>query len=393
MKIRFQCECGKTLQVSSSAAGKWITCPNCGTAVHVPESPTAQPLDALPIPESPAPATPSFTPPSFPPQTFASPNMSPAAWAPPRQPSRGFGPLVWIVSSVLGIAVVCLCAVGIWSLLDSGGVEDAFVPVAGNALPPAGGRAQADKGAAPSSNSEAAAVPAPVKPMDSAIADPMLRIAQEFAERASVPDSSGAMRLVDEKLFNKYLRGPKGSAEAIEKRLTAKEVLGHFGKRSFESTPGNAALRHWQVLGKSVYEDQPAVVVRYYAEPQPPRKFINRDEVLETLVPLISFDEFIGSAGDLFKERRKGDFGSVHEPARPDTAGIMPPRAGYMLLLFEQADGEYKLCDLVNLMGQVRLSRAAGKAFLKDYEVFVHGMAKPPEFKVDKVSLSIFGEA
>ncbi|MGN6544729.1 MAG: hypothetical protein ACTHK7_06755, partial [Aureliella sp.] len=41
----------------------------------------------------------------------------------------------------------------------------------------------------------------------------------------------------------------------------------------------------------------------------------------------------------------------------------------------------------------VRLSRSAGKAFLKDWEVITFGMAKPPEYKVDKVALSIFGEA
>ena len=222
--------------------------------------------------------------------------------------------------------------------------------------------------------------------------DRMVDVALQFVALAQVPNSWEALQLLDVASFEKRTKGEKGSAEVQTHFIETKKLLSNFASRSFESAPANGSMRHWKVLGKTTFEGQPAVMVRYYCEPLPPFFWMKSPELFESLVPLITYEEFVEAAGTVFLPvaGRPGDF--AHPPSRPDANGFFVPRAGYLLLCFESVDGEMKLVDLVNPMGQLRLSRAAGKLYLRDWDVHLLGRRNANEVKSKPIGVSIFGE-
>lgn len=114
---------------------------------------------------------------------------------------------------------------------------------------------------------------------------------------------------------------------------------------------------------------------------------------MNSLVPLVSFEQYWQSVGATFSKApgAVGDFGN-RIPQRPDANGLFMPRAGYMLLCFDNANAEPKLSDLASSIGQLRYSRAAGNLYLRDWDVVVMGRLKNPDVPSQEMTATILGE-
>ncbi len=283
------------------------------------------------------------------------------------------------------LGVLAVAAIQLVGIVDSVTSDDAVTPLAINApaVDATSLRPDVQNAAAPI-DPDAVARSSP---------DAMIRVAQTFAEHARQPDSLSAIRMVDQSLFHAKLRGPQGSAEAVTHRLEAAKVLDHIASRSFESTPGNEALRHWQVLGRTEFRGSPAVLLRYFAEDVAPVGMFDDDAMIERLSAVMTFEEFRDAAFGLYRPHSPGGRAQQNSvPHQPDSLDVFVPRSGYMLLQFEELEDGPHLADLVNLLGQLPLSRSAGKAYLKEWQVFNAGERRAPAEVPAQGSLSIFGE-
>ncbi len=402
MKIRFECQCGRILQVAETAAGKKCRCPGCNDVVQIP---AASGTAAKPVPTAQKRRTPAL--PSVKSRQVASRQQSSAKRSfdhlPPTVTSQSIlkakknRQLPLVVAIVAGIVLVAgLAFVAVkFGLLDS----EAGDAVTANSdamqtqpptesFPPAG--AATDSGL--DSTSSVSSNFRPVSLQLSKSADPVLALADRFVTLAAVPNTTDAMKMVDAAALEARVNSDRGSAAFQEKGMKLAKVLGNFSRRSFEGTPVNSAVRHWKVLGKTSYDGQTAVVLRYYCEPRPPVSWLRKEEFFKSLVPLMSFEEFKGSAGSLFAKsvRRTGDSGA-RIPSQPDSNGLLLPRAGFMMLCCDDADGQPIITDIASPIAALRLSRVAGELFLRDYDVITFGGGRK-EVRAKPLQVSVFGE-
>jgi hypothetical protein len=208
---------------------------------------------------------------------------------------------------------------------------------------------------------------------DAAATDPAVRLGHQFADYARMRDVPSAIGMIDRQLFHQRQMGPKGCYLSQRYELTAEEVLNEASKYALESTTTHGGKRLWQTIGKSQYDGLPGVMLRYYSEPRAPFEIFNVKDVCEPVAAMLSFDEFISVAPDLFsfpeyKPLRKGGHtGYRSEISRDEVvgwnAGILPPRTGYALLLLDGDGDDARVCDLVNVLGQQPLSRSCGPMF------------------------------
>ncbi len=233
---------------------------------------------------------------------------------------------------------------------------------------------------------------APFRDPDAGIdlTDPMLQTAVQFAKTGRAGSSTDAFKLLDLAAFEGRVRSDKGSAEFILSKLTVQDVINNMRSRALDALPPIGSYRHWTVLGKTTWDGEPAVMLRYFCDSGAPSRWLRDDDTLEKLVPLISLEEFHQAVDPLFTEH----YGSepMFEESLPeltDGNGFLPPRAGFLMLIF---DGQGKLVDLVNPMGAIRLSRACGSLYLRDYHVMVIGRGKLPDTPSSQIHASIFGE-
>jgi hypothetical protein len=402
MKIRFECPCGRKIQVAETAAGKRCRCPGCNGLVQIP---AASGTDANSI--STARKRQRLAPPSAPSRRVASRTQSLAPISfdhlPPkakrRRTSKGKKNrhLPWVMAMVAGIALVAVLAFAVVKsgLLDS----ETGDAVAANSdviqtQPPAESLPSA--GAATDSKLDTtSSVSSNFRPLSlqlSKSSDPVLTLADRFATLAAVPNTTDAMKLVDTAAFEARVNSDRGSAAFQEKGMKLAKVIGNFSRRSFEGTPVNSAVRHWKVLGSTSYDDQTAVVLRYYCEPRPPVSWLRKETFFKSLVPLMSFEEFKGSAGPLFAKstRRPGESGA-RMPSQPDSNGLLLPRAGFMMLCFDDVNGQPIIADIASPIAALRLSRVAGELFLRDYNVITFGGGRK-EVLAKPLQVSVFGE-
>ena len=164
---------------------------------------------------------------------------------------------------------------------------------------------------------------------------PALKLAEEFAKVARQGNADLALRMIAHEDFEKRLKdGQTASWEAIMKSLDATKVFSHLRSKSLEGTPLDEGFRHWRVLGETVHDGQPAVLVRYYSDPEYPRQLIRNSDNMLDLTQVISMDEFKSHAKDLVLYNAKGRNRNA-PPSIPDTHGFLPPRFGYLLLVLE----------------------------------------------------------
>ena len=312
--LQISCHCGQELRIKSELIGKLCQCPACGRQFRIPK-----PLDDMQVHD----LVDSVKPVTPPRERTASFDIAPSRPNPlmPSRSSNLVTPVVLFVGLWL-LVVFMIAGIGWWVFLggrevheDTAEVVEQFEPFAELPMPTA---------------SQSSDVLGNDRSAKSAIArsEPMLRASQEFIKFAAVPNSSAAVAMIDQQLFDKRVRGPVGSAAAVLNKVTTKKLLSNFCRRSFESTPGNGALRHWKVIGKTKFDGQEAVLVRYYSEVYPPNKWISDDELLISLIPLISVEQYWDTTGKLrmLAPGTSGDFGN-RVPQWPDDNGLFFPRA------------------------------------------------------------------
>jgi len=100
---------------------------------------------------------------------------------------------------------------------------------------------------------------------------------------------------------------------------------------------------------------------------------------MKAFTNVISMEEFKSNANDLVLYHAK-DRNRYPPPEYPDTIGFLPPRFGYMLLVFDKSGDNPKVVDIVNVLGQVPLSQMAGVLYLLDWRIMRLG--KEPEFAI-----------
>ncbi|MFN5950158.1 MAG: hypothetical protein ACK43N_16820, partial [Pirellulaceae bacterium] len=169
------------------------------------------------------------------------------------------------------------------------------------------------------------------------------------------------------------------------KDLEAPRVLNHMVSKSLESTPLNDSFRHWRVLGETEYQGEPAVLLRYYSDPEYPRELItgsgrfDQPAKLEKLAKTMTFDEFNAVAEDLVYGTKSSQAGVT--PDRPETLGFLPPRFGYLMLILEPTAQRPKVVDIVSVLGQVPMSQIAGAIYLDSWQVISLGSGSESEYK------------
>ena len=402
MKIRFECQCGRKIQVAETAAGKKCRCPGCNNLLQIPAASGTGSKSVPTRTKRQAPAPPTVNS-----RQVASRKQSSAkssfAQLPPKAKARKTAQvkknhrLAFVVAIVGGIALVAGLAFAVvkFGLLDfetgdavavNSDVVQTQTPI--ESLPIAG----AATDSALDSTSSVASDFRPVSLQLSKSADPILTLADRFVTLAAVPNTTDAMKMVDTAAFEARVNSDRGSAAFQEKGMKLAKVLGNFSRRSFEGTPVNSAVRHWKVIGKTSYDGQTAVVLRYYCEPRPPVSWLRKEEFYQSLVPLMSFEDFKGSAGSLFAKStlRPGDSGA-RMPSQPDSNGLLLPRAGFMMLCCDNVDGQPIITDIASPIAALRLSRVAGELFLRDYDVVTFGGGRK-EVRAKPLQLSVFGE-
>ena len=209
---------------------------------------------------------------------------------------------------------------------------------------------------------------------------PTLKLAEEFANHVRQGSSYRAIGMITSEGFERRFKdGPKASWEAIVEELDTSKVLAHLQTTSLDSTPLDEGFRHWRVLGETVYDGQPAALLRYYCDPEYPRQLISDPNKMKAVTNVISMEEFKSNANDLVLYNAK-DRNHYLPPEYPDTIGFLPPRFGYMLLVFDKSGDNPKVVDIVNVLGQVPLSQMAGFLYLLDW--YVLKLGKEPEYAI-----------
>ena len=411
MSVQFRCPCGASLRSNASMAGKKVTCPKCGRGLMI-KGPQA--TDSAPEPS----IAPSIVPESYDPfpshaptQRYASPSLAGPMVNRPKK-AGGKAP-AWLVPVASG-ALAILGVLGAYLLFGpKASISSAFRPVEKASKDTSGATQRASEPSPPGANSGANGGAgreqgfvafASLGPEKSTSSSPAIQVAEEFIGFARKGQSDRAVKMIAPEDFDKRQKdGPSASWEAIMKDLEAPRVLNHMVSGSLESTPLNDSFRHWRVLGETEYQGEPAVLLRYYSDPEYPRELItgsgrfDQPAKLEKLAKTMTFDEFNAVAEDLIYGTKSSQVGVT--PDRPETLGFLPPRFGYLMLILEPTAQRPKIVDIVNVLGQVPMSQIAGAIYLKSWQVISIGSGSESEYKarldkaarIGKKAFSIYG--
>lgn len=397
MSVQFRCPCGANLRSNESVAGKKITCPKCGTQLQIKPASAEPTPSAKAIPNAPK-STPKLASPldqfdweseqnSLPPAPSAP--SSKLTYATKKSAPKPIGK--WIAIGTAAAAMVG--GVGLFLLNRKLSISGSFRAAESaepsgssnvNTVAPTG--ATASNNLAPSGS--ARLISGSVGPETTNANTPALKLAEEFANYARQGSADLALKMIANEDFEKRLNdGPTASWEAIMKKLETPRVLSHLRSKSLESTPLDEGFRHWRVLGETKHEGQPAVLLRYYSDPEYPRQLISKSDKMLELTQIISMEEFKNNATDLVLYNAK-DRNRNAPPSMPDTHGFLPPRFGYMMLILDNSGSQPKIVDIVSVLGQVPMSQIAGHIFLRDYQVIQIGIGSDTEYKkrIDKAN-------
>ena len=420
MSVQFRCPCGASLRSNASMAGKKVTCPKCGRGLMIKgqQAETIEPNE----PKRPKAPEPSLAPETYDPfpsqaptQSYASPSLGGPMVNRPKKAARKAP--AWLVPVALGALAILGAAAGYALFGPKASISSAFRPVENvenaskdtSATPnrpsdsvPSGAKSSgANRAESPEQGFVAFASLGPEKSTSSS---PAIQVAEEFIGFARKGQSDRAVKMIAPEDFDKRQKdGASASWEAIMKDLEAPRVLNHMVSGSLESTPLNDSFRHWRVLGETEYQGEPAVLLRYYSDPEYPRELItgsgrfDQPAKLEKLAKTMTFDEFNAVAEDLIYGTKSSQVGVT--PDRPETLGFLPPRFGYLMLILEPTAQKPKVVDIVNVLGQVPMSQIAGAIYLKSWQVISTGGGSESEYKarldkaarIGKKAFSIYG--
>ena len=420
MSVQFRCPCGASLRSNASMAGKKVTCPKCGKGLMIKgqQAETIEPNE----PKRPKAPEPSLAPETYDPfpsqaptQSYASPSLGGPMVNRPKKAARKAP--AWLVPVALGALAILGAAAGYALFGPKASISSAFRPVENvenaskdtSATPnrpsdsvPSGAKSSgANRAESPEQGFVAFASLGPEKSTSSS---PAIQVAEEFIGFARKGQSDRAVKMIAPEDFDKRQKdGASASWEAIMKDLEAPRVLNHMVSGSLESTPLNDSFRHWRVLGETEYQGEPAVLLRYYSDPEYPRELItgsgrfDQPAKLEKLAKTMTFDEFNAVAEDLIYGTKSSQVGVT--PDRPETLGFLPPRFGYVMLILEPTAQRPKVVDIVNVLGQVPMSQIAGAIYLKSWQVISTGGGSESEYKarldkaarIGKKAFSIYG--
>lgn len=397
MSMQLRCSCGVILRSKDSLSGKKVTCPKCGTQLQVqatapravsdgrqgpvgastaragvdkPSSPTMSVRDSLPPPSQPT----------------MSANRWPAHPSSPSSPrtqsklNSQFSYGLWIVVGLGGMTLLSGLVAALYFIpttaTNSTSQSKDKSTASSTPSQDASTRATASSGAQPSPISIAGRV----HKENSATKVPILNLVEEFVRHASLGNTDAALKLVSEVDFDQRQKdGPNPSWEAIVKPLEASKVLSHLRSKTLESTPLDEAFRHWHILGETVYQGKPAVLLRYYSDPEYPGQLLRSTDTLESLTKIMSFEEFQSVAADL--AFRAKDRNRAAPPIYPDTFGFLPPRFGWLMLVMDSNSKSPKIVDVVNVLGQVPMSQIGGKIYLDAWQVITIKSGSNAEFE------------
>lgn len=392
MKLRFKCACGATLQVDESATGKKITCPRCGQVLTVKEP---APKDPIPVGSTPsrkptkiAPASPqrghgieqydpfeeiqpSLSLNSTERNSLAGNKVNQGYLSSNSKKSNGTRR---IALTLFGTTFGLLCLALIFFLLiprvlsNRNMITSSFQQTNRPADVVTARKSVPVDSTREASNSSIAIVSGSLGPEATTSDSPIIKIAEQFAATAREGQSGRAVMMLDFDLFDSRQKdSPTGSWDAIMMKLEPRKVLAQIANKSLESTPLDQSFRHWKVLGETTYQGQPAALIRYYSDPEHPQQIIGRSKGIEKLVGLLSFEQFWESSQAVVYNHSKSH--SAATPSDPDTYGFLPPRFGYLMLIF---DGT-KPVDIVNVLGQMPLSQIGGKIYREYWRVIEYG--------------------
>ena len=420
MSVQFRCPCGASLRSNASMAGKKVTCPKCGKGLMIKgqQAETIEPNE----PKRPKAPEPSLAPETYDPfpsqaptQSYASPSLGGPMVNRPKKAARKAP--AWLVPVALGALAILGAAAGYALFGPKASISSAFRPAENASKDPSGATQRASEPSPPGATSGAksgangGAGPeqgfvafASLGPEKSTSSSPAIQVAEEFIGFARKGQSDRAVKMIAPEDFDKRQKdGASASWEAIMKDLEAPRVLNHMVSGSLESTPLNDSFRHWRVLGETEYQGEPAVLLRYYSDPEYPRELItgsgrfDQPAKLEKLAKTMTFDEFNAVAEDLIYGTKSSQVGVT--PDRPETLGFLPPRFGYVMLILEPTAQRPKVVDIVNVLGQVPMSQIAGAIYLKSWQVISTGGGSESEYKarldkaarIGKKAFSIYG--
>ena len=438
MSVQFRCPCGASLRSNESLAGKKVKCPKCGKQLQIKQSPSEsvpdqsnreaikpikprqEPVgrqeqsdwestpDSFPASSFPANSFPTSSLPADPFPTTMNTGRSPML--PQKSPMKAFSKPNWLwIALPVGALALAGGIFAAFTMNRNSSIEGAFrasPPAAQNtsSASPVPSTATGSDGNIGTSNAATntptpAGISGAVGPEVSKIANPAIQLAEEFATHGRQGSSSLALGMIAIEDFEKRLKdAPTASWEAIVKRLEPPKVMNHLKSKSLESTPLDEGFRHWRVLGETVFQNQPAVLVRYYSDPEYPHQLIGSSQKLQDVTKVMSLDEFKQAASDLVSYNAK-DRNRIPPSSTPDTFGFLPPRFGYLMLILESNSDKPRIVDVVNVLGQVPMSQIAGSIYLADWQVVEIGFGSESEYKkrlekanaVGRKAFSIYG--
>lgn len=392
MSVQFRCPCGASLRFNESLAGKKVKCPKCGKQLQIKPSPSESvPAQAIresfkPIQETNDRQEHSDW--EFPTNPYQKTKPSRSAVRPKKSSSKPTWLWIALPVGLMALIGAILAAVMMNRNPTIAGGSRAAQPTAPNTLPDTpstatsiglGGNAGAPNVA--STSPSFGVLSGAVGPEVTKAASPAIRVAEEFANHGRRGSADQAIAMIAVEDFEKRLKdGPTPSWEAILKRLETPRVMNHMKSKTLESTPLDEGFRHWRVLGETVYQNQPAVLVRYYSDPEYPHQLTGSYQKLQNVTKVMSIEEFKQAASDLVLYDAK-DRNRAAPPSTPDTLGFLPPRFGYMMLILDSNADQPKIVDIVNVLGQVPMSQIAGAIYLASWRVHGSGGQSESEYK------------
>ena len=390
------------LSVADSAMGKKIRCPKCQTLLLVPA--LAQPVDPEPDPFADLSVglpQPTYRPPAYQ-STTAYSGGTRSANGQRKSIARLLG--IAMGGAFLGTGLLAVAGMAAWSLLSMmvtrpQPIEDSFTPVATTNQP--AGTNQPLTFAQPSTITQPVATALDTAPEASSVTPiapagrnpsetAMLAMAEKFVRHARQNEHREAVDMIDKPLFHARLYSAKGSYEAMKRDISTAELLNNFANYALDGAP-IGGHRHWQIVGTSQFDGLPGVVLRYYVEPQSPLEALTDPKLFNRLGAVIKYDQLTQKAGNLFTN----DGQNTSHFDRYSLGGhaihqAFPARAGYMMLVFDGQESAPKLIDLVNVLGQVPLTRSGAHVFLSDYHTF-GGHGPRETYGTQATTMTVFG--
>jgi hypothetical protein len=208
---------------------------------------------------------------------------------------------------------------------------------------------------------------------------------------------------LDASAFEKKVLSPGGSLLVRNEKIPIKQIVDGLKSIPFDtiSKPDEIVSCQWDALGVHRVADSLGVLVRYFQEPMNISELINSDDWISNLSKVLSVDEYINVAKDLYAHRKNSGakfLDAEKKQVNQDQfiESIFTPYFGYIVLTFNTSENAVLWSDVTGIPGEVRLSRACGTILQKDWHAFqkrtsVQENQVPSGWKTEGI-IDVFGE-